>query len=610
MIRPRLPRAGRARRRSGPHRLRAGWARASLRGRVLVLAVALLTAGLAAFGLLAGNALRGYMEDRVDAQLRTAAQVFAVLPPRVAESGAARERPAALADFGTDVLGNPVVTYLRPDGTVESSIDSLAGADRTGRARGPALPPLGTAEVAGRGARVFTASGTRDDTRWRVIAVPRARPGVLPGAAGSAPAAPGSVVVATSMAQVDGTVDRMWRIFASTGLALLVLLAVAGWFAVRSGLRPLARVERTAAEIAGGDLSRRVPELAAPHTEMGRLATALNAMLGQVETAFAARAESEARMSRFVADAGHELRTPLAGIKGLTDLHRMGALDGPQDIDATMSRIARESERLTRLIEDMLLLARLDEHALRSAPAGPGPGADASVGPGPDPGPGLDLAPADLRTLAADALHDLRALDPARPVTLTGPAGEGPPASAPALADEARLRQVVTNLVGNAVTHTPAGSPVRIGVGTVGGHAVLEVADRGPGIAPGESTRIFERFHRSDTSRTRATGGSGLGLAIAHSLVAAHGGHIGVESTPGKGATFRVSLPRLTDRPAEPSPDARSSSPVDPSTVARVGAPVEPVVPEAAAPGVPGDARPGVPKTARSGAPGAAGPGV
>ncbi|MFD4573378.1 sensor histidine kinase [Streptomyces sp. NPDC058417] len=596
MTGPRLPRGGRARPRSGPHRLRTGWARASLRGRVLVLAVALLTAGLAAFGLLAGNALRGYMEDRVDAQLRTAAQVFAVLPPRVAESGAARERPAALADFGTDVLGNPVVTYLRPDGTVESSIDSLAGADRSGRARGPALPPLGTAEVAGRGGRVFTASGTRDDTRWRVIAVPRARPGVLPGAAGSAPAGAGSVVVATSMAQLDGTVDRMWRIFASTGLALLVLLAVAGWFAVRSGLRPLAQVERTAAEIAGGDLSRRVPELAAPQTEMGRLATALNAMLGQVETAFAARAESEARMSRFVADAGHELRTPLAGIKGLTDLHRMGALDGPQDIDATMSRIARESERLTRLIEDMLLLARLDEHALRSAPAGPGPGpgADACAGPGRGPGPGLDLAPADLRTLAADALHDLRALDPARPVTLTGPAGEGPPASAPAVADEARLRQVVTNLVGNAVTHTPAGSPVRIGVGTVGGHAVLEVADRGPGIAPGESTRIFERFHRSDTSRTRATGGSGLGLAIAHSLVAAHGGHIGVESTPGKGATFRVSLPRLTGRPADPSTDACSSSPVAPSTVARTDAPAEPLVPEAAAPGVPGAARPGV----------------
>ncbi|WP_416973714.1 sensor histidine kinase [Streptomyces sp. 4F14] len=485
---------------------RARWTRASLRSRVLLIAVALLTAGFTAFSLLTGNALRAYLEHRVDGQLRAAAQVFALLPP---VTDVHRTPPPGLADFSTDVLGNPVITYVDDDGTVRGSVDSLAGPNRDAHAAGPALPELTSVAVAERGGRPFTVDSTRGDGRWRVVAVPR---GTLSG--------PGSVLVSVSLAEVDATVDRMWRIYEVTGLCLLGALAVAGWFAVRSGLRPLSDIERTAAEIAGGDLSRRVPERAGPGTEVGRLASALNGMLGQIEAAFAARAESEARMSRFVADASHELRTPLAGIKGLTDLHRMGA-----GIDDTMDRIARESDRLTRLVEDMLLLARLDEQT--AAPHGPA---------------ALDLAPADLRTLAVDALHDVRALDPARAVALTGPDGDGPPASAPALADESRLRQVVTNLVGNAVTHTPPGTPIRVGVGTLGGCAVLEVADQGPGLTDDQITRIFDRFYRADTSRTRATGGSGLGLAIARSLVTAHGGRIEVHSVPGRGATFRVLL--------------------------------------------------------------------
>jgi two-component system OmpR family sensor kinase len=506
--------------------VRTVWARVSLRSRVLLLAVALLAVGFTAFSLGTGTALRGYMEDRVDAQLHAAAQVVAVLPPTVAENGAGQSPSTRLADLGTDVLGNPVITYVAADGSVERSIDSIAGADRMGQARGPDLPRLDAAAVTARGGRPFTVDSANSDTRWRVIAVPRTTRTAL---AADATAVDSSVVVAMSMAQVDGIVDRMWRIYQGAGLGLLGFLAVAGWFAVRSGLRPLSRIEQTTAEIAGGDLSRRVPELAGPNTEIGRLAAALNGMLGQLETAFAARGESEARMSQFVADASHELRTPLAGIKGLADLYRMGALCERRDIDATMSRIASESERLTRLVNDMLLLARLDEHSLRATGVAPG----------------LDLAPTDLRTLAADALHDVRALDPTRAVSLTGPAGDGPPASAPALADEARLRQVVTNLVGNAVTHTPAGTPIRVGVGTVGDHAVLEVADQGPGLTPEQGGRIFERFYRADISRTRATGGAGLGLAIARSLVTAHTGQIKVDSAPGQGATFRVLLPRL-----------------------------------------------------------------
>jgi two-component system, OmpR family, sensor kinase len=558
---------------TGP-RVHTMWERASLRGRVLLLAVALLAVGFTAFSLVTGNALRSYMEDRVDAQLRASAKVFTLLPATVARTGAERTPPAGLAGFSTDVLGNPVITYVSSDGTVEGSIDSLAGDHRTRDATGPALPPLGTAAVTAHQGRPFTVDGTEGDTRWRVIAVPRFAPAVL---RGTAETDRGSVVVATSLAEVDGTVDKMWRIYEIAGLCLLGVLAAAGWFAVRSGLHPLTRIEQTAAEIAGGDLSRRVPELAGPNTEIGRLAAALNGMLGQLETAFAARAGSEARMSRFVADASHELRTPLAGIKGLTDLHRMGALSGQRPtghtdstehtdstghIDSTehtehtdptdpiggtddiMARIARESERLTRLVEDMLLLARLDGHALE-------PTGDSGFPLG------LDLAPTDLRTLAADALHVVRALDATRPVALTGPDGGGPPGSAPALADEARLRQVVTNLVGNAVTHTPPGTPIRIGVGTVGEHTVLEVVDQGPGLTAEQSGLIFDRFYRADTSRTRATGGAGLGLAIVRSLVTAHGGRVEVHSAPGHGATFRVLLPRgtehLTDRPAVPS---------------------------------------------------------
>ncbi|MFI6617786.1 sensor histidine kinase [Streptomyces sp. NPDC050528] len=502
------------------------WGRASLRSRVLLLAVVLLTAGFTAFSLVTGNALRAYMVDRVDAQLRASAQVFALLPPTVAKTGAAGKPPPGLSDFSTEVLGNPVITYVDKDGVVESSIDSLAGPKRTGDAPGPDLPGLDASAVAARAGKPFTVSGTSGETRWRSIAVPRVPRAALSG--GAAGDAAGSVIVSASMSQVDGTVDRMWHIYETSGLGLLVVLGLAGWFAVRSGLRPLTRIEQTAAEIAAGDLSRRVPELAGPHTEMGRLATALNGMLARVETAFAARAESEARMTRFVADASHELRTPLAGIKGLTDLHRMGAVSDPEDIDATMARIARESDRLARLVEDMLLLARFDEH---------------SLGTTGDSGPALELAPTDLRTLAADALHDVRALDASRPVTLTGPDGTGAPASAPALADEARLRQVVTNLVGNAVAHTPPGTAIRIGVGTVGEDAVLEVADEGPGLTPAQTAHIFERFYRADTSRTRATGGAGLGLAIVDSLVSAHAGRVEIDSTPGRGATFRVRLP-------------------------------------------------------------------
>jgi two-component system OmpR family sensor kinase len=229
-------------------------------------------------------------------------------------------------------------------------------------------------------------------------------------------------------------------------------------------------------------------------------------------------------MRTFVSDVSHELRTPLFVIKGSTDLHRMGALAAPADVDEAMRRIDREATRLTALTEDLLLLAELDD-----APEGQ-----------------LDRAPMDLRTLATDARHDLHALDPARPVALTGPDGTGPAGPAPVNADEGRLRQVVTNLVGNAAAHTPPGTAVRIGVGTVDGRAILEIADEGPGMTREQAGRVFDRFYRTDRSRARSTGANaGLGLAIARSLAQAHGGDVELATSPGAGAHFRLTLPLL-----------------------------------------------------------------
>ncbi|KAA9381046.1 HAMP domain-containing histidine kinase [Microbispora cellulosiformans] len=462
---------------------------------------------------------------------------------------------------GMDLIDQVYLAYLRADGTVGQEGGPWL------RGRGPELPRLDAAAVRRLGGRPFDA---RDDhgAAWRVVAVPLAAPGTTPPrpvASGQAPDEPaaghaagsaaqgattegdaaegGTVVVAASLGGVRSTVGRLTLVCAATAAALLTSLAVIGWFAVRRGLRPLRAIERTAAAIAAGDLSRRVPVPAAPHTEVGRLAAALNTMLAQLEAAFAGRERSQARMRRFVADASHELRTPLFGIKGFAELHRMGGLP---DVDHTLGRIESEAVRLVRLVEDLLLLARLDE------------GEDALP---------MDLAPMDLRTLAADALHDLRALDPGRTVTLTGPDG-GPAGAAPVRGDEARLRQVVSNLVGNAVAHTPPGTPVRIGVGTVrssagGPEGVLVIADEGPGLPPEEAERVFDRFYRVDGSRSRGgAGGAGLGLAIVRSIVAAHGGRVELRTAPGAGAAFRVALPIHPASP--PASNGPASPPVGP----------------------------------------------
>jgi two-component system OmpR family sensor kinase len=459
--------------------------RLSLRARVLLIAMTLLVAGMVVSDAVVLVALRKPLVERVDLQVTMAAGVLSQVPEPLIRN--VTEDVPAMPD--TEFTSDLYLAYLDADGETTLSL--------RGRAV-PELPTLDRSTVLARRGDPFEVPG------WRVLALPTRSGG-------------GSVVVAGALSQVDATMDRVRFVCLLVGAGLLVVLAAVGWFWVRAGLRPLRRIEETAAAIAGGDLSRRVPPTTADTTEVGRLTTSLNGMLAQIESAVAARARSEERLRRFVADASHELRTPLAGISGFAQLYRMGGAE----VEATMDRIERESLRLTGLVDDLLLLAQVDERGLE-----------------------LRRAPMDLRSLAADALHDLRALDPTREVTLTGLDGSGGPSAAPVEGDEARLRQVVSNLVGNAIAHTPAGSPVRVGVGTASGRSILELADEGPGLPPEAAARIFDRFYRADTSRTRDQGGgAGLGLAIAWSLVTAHGGEVTVDTRAGDGATFRVSLP-------------------------------------------------------------------
>jgi two-component system, OmpR family, sensor kinase len=484
--------------------------RLSLRARLLLICVALLAVGFTVSGVVVSEVLRGHLVKRVDSQLVQLTTLLAGVSPGAIPGFDPTVLPTELG-ARLDLIGDIEIVYLRADGSVERLMHSSGDG-------GPGLPRLDTAAVAASGGRPFGVADVDGGAGWRVVALPRSAIPLL----GDPPPAGASIAVTASTATVDGTVTRLRTICLLTGLALVAVLAVAGWFAVRAGLRPLRRIEQTAAAIAGGDLSQRVPDEAAPGTEMGRLSAALNGMLGQIEAAFAARAASEARMRRFVADVSHELRTPLFGIRGFTELYRMGGISGDADVGITMARIESESARLAQLTEDLLLLARLDEG---------------------DAGLPLHRAPMDLRTLAADARRDLTALDPTRAVTVTGPGGVGSAGPALVCGDEARLRQVVANLVGNVIGHTPAGTPVRIGVGVEDGAAVLEVADRGPGLTPEEADRVFERFYRSGEARSRGGGGAGLGLAIVASLVEAHGGRVSVAPAEGGGAVFRVALP-------------------------------------------------------------------
>ena len=486
---------------SGWARLRARWVavqdRVPLRVRLVVLITVLLGAGLVLAGGTSATLLERSLVAQIDDKLKTEGttlagqQVSALLSGLTTRSGPSDYYVRLLADNGQ------TLTYWGWGATLA-------------RSGTPDLPALTVDQVramdANGDANAFTVRSNVAGSHWRAVAYP------LPAAYG------GSVIIALPLGGTTDTTETMVVILLLSGIGILLLGALAAGWAVRRSLRPLVEIEHTAAAIAAGDLSRRVPTLP-PSTEVGRLGTSLNGMLAQIEQAFAVRTASEARMRRFVADASHELRTPLATIRGYAELYRMGALDEREKVDDTMRRIEGSATRMGGLVEDLLLLARLDE------------------------GRPVAHEPVDLTVLAADAVSDLHALDPDRPARLV-PLGQGA-AGGPVVVtgDDARLRQVVANLVGNVVRHTPVGTPVEIAVGLADGAGVLEVRDHGPGIDPAHATRVFERFYRVDASRTRESGGAGLGMAIVAAIVGAHRGHVSLAETPGGGTTVRVAVP-------------------------------------------------------------------
>ncbi|MEU7786783.1 HAMP domain-containing sensor histidine kinase [Amycolatopsis sp. NPDC049159] len=330
----------------------------------------------------------------------------------------------------------------------------------------------------------------------------------------------GSVLLsAAPQKDLDGTVQQLiWVEVAAFSLALGVLVVV-GRLVLRRGLRPLADMAGTAHDIASHDLTAS-PALPARASgtgggaEVDELRTAFNVMLAHIDTSLAAKTEANERLRRFVADASHELRTPLTSIRGYADLFRYAAANEPAEREAHLAKIREETARMTVLVDDLLLLARLDARAAETP---------------------LRPERVDLAELAGDAADAFAAGRPDHPVSSS---------LAPAFvsADPLRLRQVLDNLLANAAVHTPPGTPVHVSVSSSPGEAVVAVTDAGPGIAPADQERIFDRFFRVDDSRTRGNGGTGLGLSVVQSLVTAHGGTVAVTSEPGR-TVFTVRLP-------------------------------------------------------------------
>jgi two-component system OmpR family sensor kinase len=420
-------------------------------------------------------------------------------------------------------LGPDQIGYLYgTDGKLDPQ-SSTADANR------PAVPSLSEATALAETGNPFTVAARDGSNDWRLIAVKDAATG-------------GVAVVGLSLSEVQQTSDQLLLIDVGVSLLVLGLLGLGAAFVVRLGLRPLTEMERLATDISAGNLSGRVA--GDPHTEPGRLGVALNSMLNRIEAEVDARTTSEQRLRQFVADASHELRTPLTSIRGFAELYRRGGAPPGPVLDETMSRIEGEAGRMGVLVEDLLLLARLD----RQRPP--------------------VLRPVDLLEIAADTIRDAAARVPNRPVLLAGLQDDTDTFEpATVLGDEHGLRQVTTNLVANALQHTPPTARVTVRVGrqpfrppdrgsVLSGPpmvrtdelAVVEVSDDGPGVPEKHAARIFERLYRADSSRTRGKGGgSGLGLSIVAAIVHGHGGWVELDTRDGGGSTFRVLLPTAGD---------------------------------------------------------------
>jgi two-component system OmpR family sensor kinase len=477
-------------------RLRAALRGASLRTRIMAAAAFLVIVTSLVTGVLGVTLLRGFLLARSDTQLRDFARIsqHIVNRPR-------RARPVAIGPH-QQLPAQFLVELISAGGQAKVVGSPVHEASR---------PRLSPEQLRDLGSPFTVPASGASGQSWRVL-VQR-----LPGGR--------RVVIGYPLGDLDGTVTELETYDALAVAVAVGLLAGLGLPLVRTSLRPLTRIQDTAAAIAGGDLSQRIDHPPA-NTEVGRLAGALDTMLATIEAAYRARADGEARavrsedrMRRFVADASHELRTPLTAVRGLSEYGlQQGEAVGQADLLRLLTLIQQESARMSRLVEDLLLLARFDA------------------------GPPLDRAPVDLASIAAQAVSQARFTHPGKPIALR--------AAEPVIvwADAVRVRQVIDNLVGNAVQHTPAGTAVTVTVTCTAEFGELTVADRGPGLTPEQAARVFERFYRTDRARSRASGGTGLGLSIASALTAAHDGQLSVDSAPGQGAVFRVRLP--ADRPA------------------------------------------------------------
>lgn len=508
-------------------RLRHGVHRWPLRARIIAVLAALLGAAMFVVGLAGSWQLQAYLIQREDADLRAAAPT---LITSTIQQEAAKQNPRVPSVVPTSVYAvrlattpasTHVVDYLPKDGPR------------------PDFGELSVTTAHKHAGRPYTVTSVDDENAtWRVVQGiddDTGRP----------------YAVATSLENVRGVVRRMQVLtVAVSSLALLIAVGTA-LFAVRRAMRPLLDIEDTAAAIAAGDLTRRVPN---PHTadEVESLSDSLNVMLAQLEHSMAVKDRSEESMRRFVADASHELRTPLATVRGYAELYRQGAVTNPEDVAAGFRRIEDEATRMSRMVDDLLLLSRLETEQ-RAATVG-------------DSSATRQESDVDLTVLAYDTVADARARtnpETGRRFEVRGRGGALEPVVV--RGDEQRLRQVVINLLTNAERYTPADTVIEVQVGVEQDDdgrplAVLAVVDHGPGIPHAERERVFERFFRADVARNRAAGSTGLGLSIVAAIVAAHQGDVEVSETPGGGATFVIRLPRVATTDAHDDDEIHSAN--------------------------------------------------
>jgi two-component system OmpR family sensor kinase len=483
--------------------------------------VALVTVGLTVAAVVTYEEQRSFLYSRIDSQVRGAiipierslgrrndafARALKGLPPalraRLAGQRPFGPQPPAPGAAGSRTRRGPAAAFLPP-----GTFGELLGPGQhvvgqpvlfdygQSRAIVPRLPrSFPVSKLEGR-ERLFTF--TSKGVRYRAVAVAVTK---------------GTVVFGVPLREADQTLNRLVVVELLVGLGVIVALLALGWLVIAVGLRPLERIRTVATDIAHGDLSRRVSP-ADPRTEVGRLGVSLNEMLSQIEQAFADRADSESRLRQFLADASHELRTPLAAVRGYAELYRLGAGRDPAELERSMARIEAEAVRMGGLVEDLLLLARLDEL------------------------PVTELRAVDLTELAAHAASDVRATAPGHELRFLA---QGP---VWALADPDGVRQVLGNLLRNAAIHTPGGTLIELRVFASAGRAVIEVRDHGPGLPEGAGDHVFDRFWRSEGGRARGPGGAGLGLAIVKAIVTAHNGEVHAANAADEdGAVFTVTL--------------------------------------------------------------------